>query len=51
MSVCRGPEGTLYEFSGSIQAHTSGRHGYTVRVLPRNDDLDNPKKMGLIVWK
>lgn len=51
MSVGRGPEDTRYEFSGSIQAHTSGRHGYTVRVLPRNSDLDNPKKMGLIVWK
>jgi starch phosphorylase len=51
MSACGGPGGTVYEFSGGIQAHTSGRHGYTIRVLPRADDLDNPRRMGLILWK
>jgi len=51
MSVSSGPHGSVFDFCGSIQARTSGRHGYTVRVLPRNADLDSPHKEGLITWK
>ena len=42
--------GDVYEFSGIIELDTSGRHGYTVRVLPKNPDLISPHKEGLILW-
>ena len=51
LEVAGGPNSTTYEFSGDIEFHTSGRHGFTVRVLPRNTDLENPRAMGLILWK
>lgn len=43
-------EGTRYEFVGIIRSQTSGRHGYTVRVLPKHADLGDPYKRGLILW-
>jgi starch phosphorylase len=42
--------GTQYEFAGKIHFQTSGRHGYTVRVLPNHPDLGDPFKQGLILW-
>jgi len=42
--------GAQYEFDGKIQFKTSGRHGYTVRVLPNHLDLGDPYKQGLILW-
>jgi len=51
MSVNGGPHGTIYEFQGRFEAHTSGRQGCTIRVLPRNSDLDDPRKEGLVLWK
>jgi len=43
-------EDTRYEFVGEILARTSGRHGYTVRVLPCHPDLADPYRQGLILW-
>jgi starch phosphorylase len=37
-------------FVGSIPLRSSGRYGYTLRVLPRHEDLANPHHMGLILW-
>ncbi len=37
-------------FDGRIMCHDSGRYGYTVRVLPHHDDLDNPYETGMITW-
>jgi len=45
----KGP-GDVYEFKGTIEPGTSGRHGYTVRVLPKNPDLITPHKEGLVLW-
>jgi starch phosphorylase len=42
--------GDVYEFSGTIEPDTSGRQGYTVRVLPKNPDLIAPHQEGLILW-
>jgi len=28
----------------------SGRMGHTVRILPRHEALDNPLKLGLMLW-
>ncbi len=37
-------------FVGSIRYFRSGRHGFTVRVLPHHDDLSSPFETGLIEW-
>jgi starch phosphorylase len=43
-------DGAGVEYSGTVTMETSGRLGHTVRVLPRNEDLDNPHRLGLILW-
>jgi starch phosphorylase len=40
-----------YLFTGSISFTSSGRQGYAVRVLPRNDDLVNANDLGLVLWE
>ena len=40
----------VIDFSATITSETSGRHGYTVRVLPRHNELDQPLRHGLILW-
>jgi len=42
--------GDVHEFTGTIECGTSGRHGYTVRVLPKNPDLVARNKEGLVLW-
>jgi starch phosphorylase len=44
------PKGSVFEYTGTIILDTSGRLGHTVRILPKNGDLDNPYKPGLILW-
>lgn len=39
-----------YVFAGAIPCQTSGRHGYTLRILPYHPDLGNPFEMGLVLW-
>lgn len=39
-----------YTFEGVITCRASGLHGYSVRVLPRHEDLSNPHEMRLILW-
>ncbi len=39
-----------YLFKGAIICASSGRHGHTLRVLPSNPSLQDPFKMGLIIW-
>ena len=43
------PDGT-HRFTGAIPCQSTGRHGYTIRVLPHHPDLDNPLDTGLILW-
>ncbi|HLA40418.1 MAG TPA: alpha-glucan family phosphorylase, partial [Candidatus Glassbacteria bacterium] len=43
--------GGAISYSGSVPCESSGRHGYTVRVLPRNEDMVNPHELGLIIWQ
>ena len=50
MSALAKPKGTLYEFAGTIKSDSSGRLGFTVRVLPRHKDIDSPRKQGLVLW-
>jgi len=44
------PEASIWQFTGDISCRSSGQHGYTVRVLPRNDNLANPFEPGLVCW-
>jgi glycogen phosphorylase len=44
------PKGSVYEFVGINKLLMSGRLGHTIRVLPRHEDLDNPLKLGLVLW-
>lgn len=37
-------------FQASVLCETSGMQGFTVRVLPRSEDLANPQATGLILW-
>ncbi len=38
-------------YRGMVAGRTSGTHGYTVRVLPRNDDVLIPNELPLIAWE
>jgi starch phosphorylase len=42
-------EGT-HLFAGTLSSRTSGRYGYTLRILPRHPDLVRPSEPGLIHW-
>ncbi len=50
MQVTEEKKGPLSLFSGTIKYFKSGRHGYTVRILPYNSDLGSPFDCGLILW-
>jgi starch phosphorylase len=43
-------DGNSWVFSGTIPCRTSGQHGFSVRVLPKHSDLNNPFEPGLITW-
>jgi starch phosphorylase len=42
-------EGT-HLFVAAVACRTSGRHGYTLRILPRHEELVRPFEPGLILW-
>ena len=44
------PKGSVYEFAAVNKLLMSGRLGHTVRVLPHHEDLENPLKLGLVLW-
>ncbi len=37
-------------YSLEFAPEVSGRHGYTIRVIPRHAELRNPLRLGLITW-
>ncbi|HDL20652.1 MAG TPA: alpha-glucan family phosphorylase, partial [Nitrospirae bacterium] len=39
-----------YEYSGSFVCSSSGLQGFTVRIMPKNKNLDNSYIPGLIKW-
>jgi starch phosphorylase len=43
-------KGSVSLFSGAIRYFKSGRHGFTVRVVPHHDDLGTPFETGLLHW-
>jgi starch phosphorylase len=40
----------VYTFAGSLSFNSSGKHGFTVRVLPSHPEQVNPFETGLIQW-
>ncbi len=44
------PDGVTL-FHGSIPCQTSGQHGFTLRVVPKHEDLIDPYDCGLIEWE
>jgi starch phosphorylase len=44
----RGPGWHLFEADYVNSA--TGRHGYTVRVIPSHPDVRNPMRLGMVVW-
>ncbi|MBX3081670.1 MAG: alpha-glucan family phosphorylase [Anaerolineae bacterium] len=42
--------GSVYEFAGKIAYATTGQQGFSVRVLPKHEDLPTPFQRGLIRW-
>jgi starch phosphorylase len=40
----------MYIFKGAIPCTNSGRFGYTVRVMPSLEKLENRFAMGLVTW-
>lgn len=46
----KGSDGSVKQFTGAIRYFKSGRHGFTVRVLPHHDDLATPFDTGLLTW-
>lgn len=39
-----------YSFTGEINNWNSGLNGFTIRMIPKHEYLDNPSKEGLIHW-
>jgi starch phosphorylase len=50
MSFTGQSKGTLTPFEGTIKYFKSGRHGFTVRILPHHEDLSSPFETGLVHW-
>ena len=40
----------LYTFHGQIPCQKTGRFGYTVRITPSKERLENRFAMGLVIW-
>ena len=40
----------LYTFRGQIPCQKTGRFGYTVRITPSNEKMENRFAMGLVTW-
>jgi len=40
----------LYTFRGQIPCQKTGRFGYTVRIMPSKERLENRFSMGLVTW-
>ena len=56
ISEMRFVEGSLDEnkvasFTGLIPCRTSGKHGFSLRILPRHKDLVEPYEQGMILWE
>jgi starch phosphorylase len=49
-SAAGGSSDRRYTYTGAIPCRSSGLHGYSVRVIPRHQDLANAYEPGLVAW-
>jgi len=50
MELCGKAKDSNYVFKGDIPCEKTGIHGISVRILPKHEHLENPIKMGLVLW-
>ena len=50
MELTGSGDGDGHRFAGTLTCQRTGRHGYTVRVVPKNPDLPVPAEMGCVAW-
>ncbi len=50
MQSAGGEEGVFLYEANHIECKRSGKHGYTIRVIPRHEDLTKPFLPNLITW-
>ncbi len=50
MECCKSESDGKHTFIGSISCTKSGLHGYSLRILPKHNFLNNPLETGLILW-
>lgn len=50
MSCSETNEDSVYTFEGKISCRTSGLYGYTVRAIPKHENLNSTHETGLILW-
>jgi glycogen phosphorylase len=50
MALTEEKKGTALLFTGTIRYFKSGKHGFTVRILPDHPDLNSPLETGHILW-
>jgi starch phosphorylase len=50
MKVEGSPRTGVYKYSGTLQGHMTGLHGFRIRILPAHEDLSNPLHMNCITW-
>ena len=48
--VAADEEDGLHHYAGTFTCQRTGRHGYTVRVVPKHPDLMVPAEMGCVTW-
>ena len=47
----KGPAGSgSWRYEGNFRCERSGRHGYTVRIVPSNPDMTSTLDLGCISW-
>ncbi len=44
-------EGSGYKFEGQVKINEPGHRGYTVRVIPKNEDVAVPSELNLVRWQ
>ena len=50
MEIKNQDETGAYVFQANIPCESTGKHGFSIRVLPHHPELPNPHEMGLIKW-
>jgi starch phosphorylase len=47
----QGEEGGRYSFKGTVTCESPGYQGYTVRVVPKHEDVGIPSELSLVAWE